>query len=872
MEDSSTTQWTPSSWFLVTPPQPKPGVARRPRVDALLDSAVASHAVTVVLAPPGYGKTTALAAWVEARSCPTAWLTATGHDTSERQLLSGILSALRQLARDRAELRTVLDIIPDPNNHLLMLERICDALRRLPSPVTIVIDDAHRSTPILVDAIVNVMSEHSAGNARFVVAGTRNLRAWFTTALATGGASLLGADALAMTTEEIADAADAAGNAVTTDKAASIYESTRGWPVAVRLALSMPSGSGAGAGVALPGDDLLADYIVQTVLHGLRPELVAFVLAATTCTRVTAGLAEVLSENPDAASLLNECLAQGLFIDRYIDGDNAPVYRWHEVFARHCRIANRRADESRVSELNLSAARWLSSRFPAEATVHAMRANSPEFAAQIIRENWVRLVIESQAALLNARCLALPPSFANDPEILLIRACCLDVQGDPTGAQILLSRVRSLIDAADREPDEQLRRTRAFAELFLAHDPQTLSLAADHVRMFLHTAGATDNVDTHALFLLGWVELRLRRDPVDAVRLLTAARRDADAGGHQVLAGRATANLMLAYAHGGFFTAARGLSARSAAESPRAENTEWQHYDGGIECMAQGLVEYWQNKLSAAESQFRLLLEQGGHGGSYAAMARVYLALTAAATGDARLMAEARSHLSGISAVEMHGVPWPAYRTLADAKLVAATGDWPRTLALIEPLQRTSAIPVTSVLTAEVYRKAGQLGTAMHILGTVQRPGQTSYVKASALVTAAVIAHLQGQRSLAHQYLESALAAAVPEGIARPFVADADDDSLQELLTEHAVWGTSHEGFLAVQISSGDVGTSRHHHVGASLSPRERDIFGYLRTTMTADEIAAALHVSVNTVRTHQRAIYRKLGVSSRREAVKVRV
>jgi len=189
------------------------------------------------------------------------------------------------------------------------------------------------------------------------------------------------------------------------------------------------------------------------------------------------------------------------------------------------------------------------------------------------------------------------------------------------------------------------------------------------------------------------------------------------------------------------------------------------------------------------------------------------------------------------------------------------------TMSAIATLAFLGGWQLPGVTPAEIAASTGLAFAGWQLLSFV-----VFAVKASALVSAAVIAHLQGQRSLAHQYLESALTAAVPEGIARPFVADADDDSLQELLTEHAVWGTSHEGFLAVQISSGDVGTSRHHHVGASLSPRERDIFGYLRTTMTADEIAAALHVSVNTVRTHQRAIYRKLGVSSRREAIRVRV
>ncbi len=52
------------------------------------------------------------------------------------------------------------------------------------------------------------------------------------------------------------------------------------------------------------------------------------------------------------------------------------------------------------------------------------------------------------------------------------------------------------------------------------------------------------------------------------------------------------------------------------------------------------------------------------------------------------------------------------------------------------------------------------------------------------------------------------------------------------------------------------------------LSERERDVFHQMQTARTLPEIAQELSVSVNTVKTHQRAIYRKLGVSSRREAV----
>ena len=52
------------------------------------------------------------------------------------------------------------------------------------------------------------------------------------------------------------------------------------------------------------------------------------------------------------------------------------------------------------------------------------------------------------------------------------------------------------------------------------------------------------------------------------------------------------------------------------------------------------------------------------------------------------------------------------------------------------------------------------------------------------------------------------------------------------------------------------------------LSEREREVLRYLPSMLTASEIAAELHVSVNTVKAHKRSIYAKLGASRRQDAV----
>ncbi len=53
------------------------------------------------------------------------------------------------------------------------------------------------------------------------------------------------------------------------------------------------------------------------------------------------------------------------------------------------------------------------------------------------------------------------------------------------------------------------------------------------------------------------------------------------------------------------------------------------------------------------------------------------------------------------------------------------------------------------------------------------------------------------------------------------------------------------------------------------LSDRELDVLRYLPSNLTTPEIADEMMISINTVRTHIKNIYQKLGVHKRSEAVR---
>jgi LuxR family maltose regulon positive regulatory protein len=122
-----------------------------------------------------------------------------------------------------------------------------------------------------------------------------------------------------------------------------------------------------------------------------------------------------------------------------------------------------------------------------------------------------------------------------------------------------------------------------------------------------------------------------------------------------------------------------------------------------------------------------------------------------------------------------------------------------------------------------------------------------------------------GERSSGRRALQSALATGESHDVVRPFAA------VGRGVVEHLVdlvGGTSDRASFAARVLVTIRPVSRTQSRSVTLSPRERDVLTKLPSLDSLDQIATDLGVSVNTVKTHVRAIYLKLGVTGRRAAV----
>jgi LuxR family maltose regulon positive regulatory protein len=202
------------------------------------------------------------------------------------------------------------------------------------------------------------------------------------------------------------------------------------------------------------------------------------------------------------------------------------------------------------------------------------------------------------------------------------------------------------------------------------------------------------------------------------------------------------------------------------------------------------------------------------------------------------------------------------YRNAALAALCDAHGQRSRALRIAERVVTRPGTPMMTVLLSDIIRRNGYPQQALAYLHALKPVDYISYVRVATLATRAIVKLREGDAEEAHRLCERSLEVAADQRI-RYFYSHADAE-LRQFLTAHLAWGTKQERFLVDCLSS-----QLPEGPLQQLSERELAVFAQLRTTRTLQEIADELEVSINTVKTHQRAIHRKLGVSSRREAIR---
>jgi LuxR family maltose regulon positive regulatory protein len=779
-----------------------------------------------------------LASWAAARDA--AWLSLRPEHLDVARLWRDVACVLRPNGLELGAAPMVARALPGG-----LALQVREALQGAPGRATLVLDDLHLLRgPALT--LVGALADESGGALGVVVASRSDPDLALGRLRLEGRLAELRADSLAFTPVEAGEVLEGYGLALRPDQLGRLVARTEGWAAGLGLAaLSLRSEPDADRFLAeFAGDDhAVADYLSGEVLAAQTPAVRDFLLCTSIVDRVCGGLADALTGGDDGSRTLVELHRAGLFLlplDRH-----ETWFRYHPLFAELLQARLRVEHPGRTARLHLRAARWLSAHgLGREAVPHALRADDPPKVADLLSDQWLDLLLGGVApdALLAAARLRV------DDRRLAVAAAgaCLEA-GDATRAEAVLAGAGATGDRDDVDALAALLRARARADVPSARDAAArlgggvvgdpLAVPVDDARRSL------------ALLHLGITEfeaglLDAAADTLDAASALAVdARRErvlleclGRTAALELLAGRLTR----AEAAAG---AVRSLAARVGGE--RSAACAWAY-------CALASVHWLRDEVDEAEAA------------ADAAMTAAYAAAEVPAAHVVRLL---RGHLAVARGDLDRGRAM--LRTVLDG------------LAITRPLVRLWLDALgprpwaeddeddLDVLGAAAARLArGDALSALRRVEGLLDPAVALHPtqRLHAWLVAAVARNSLGHARDASEAVERALEIAAPERYRRPF-ADGGG-AVRRLLQRHASLPTAYAPVVAELVDALERVSAPPPGLLEPLSDRERDVLRLLPTLLPNTEIASELFVSVNTVKTHVKSIYRKLEVSSRREAV----
>jgi LuxR family maltose regulon positive regulatory protein len=211
-----------------------------------------------------------------------------------------------------------------------------------------------------------------------------------------------------------------------------------------------------------------------------------------------------------------------------------------------------------------------------------------------------------------------------------------------------------------------------------------------------------------------------------------------------------------------------------------------------------------------------------------------------------------------------------AARWAADRHLTAEDD-----LTYLREYEHVTLARILLAQTRDLARLQGVVGFLDRLLIAAEA-GQRQGTVIEILVLRSLGYEATGDRAAAVASLEQALSRAAPEGYIGVFLeagpgstallrrAKFTGDAARHAQRVLAAWDAR------TSIRPGGASTAAHPDLVEPLSARELDVLRLLRSDLSGPEIARAMHVSLNTLRTHTKNIYTKLGATNRREAIRL--
>ena len=884
------TSWSPLlATKLFIPPAPEDFVPRQRLADRL--ARIPKYPLTLVSAPAGYGKSTAVAAWLQTCPLHRAWYALDDTDNDPAVFMIYSLAAIRRAAPAFAvELGAALEA-SRALSVSAFVESVFAELNRIDQDVVLVIEDCHliRSADVL--AILRELMRHPHPLLHLVLLSRHDLPLPLSDWRARNMMVEVRAADLRFSLEETSRfLRQAPIDALDDEMIARLHQNTEGWIAGLRLALlSLSQVQDVGDQVLeLSGHNRhIIEYLADQVLSGLPAEQQAFLIQTSILDRMSGPLCEAVATPnggaPDGQSIdgqltLTDLFRENLFI---IPLDAEMIwFRYHHLLSDFLRgVLSRRYSKEAIAGLHLRAGRWFAAAgYTEEAIRHTIAAGAMEEAVGHLAAIRHDLLNREQWQPLMNWFNLFPEQVVNtSPDLLLIKAWAAHtLRFDIEAIRTIAGRIEVLLAELDLEPCQK-DRLRAETDILCGLN-HYYNLEAAECYEFCRRGLDTLPSEYYMMRSFGWIyrsgACQLVGDTAGAFEICRQGRREDASFPDYPRARNAAAEGYLCWMAGdlsGVEQTGKFILA-TAANGGQYNSLSWGHY-----FMAS--THYHWNNLEQVEYHARQIFDNRYVTHAIANIFAGYiLSLTHQAAGRPDKARELVTRTAEF-ATDIRSQPMQFLAQAFEAELDIRQGQaenaarWAKRYL---PTMQMRAMPffyapqLTILKALLAANDPADVGLVRDYLQTlrdhVQAIHNTRFL-IEVLALEALFYAAQGEETEAMAALERSLALARPSGFIRLYVDLGP--GMKALLGR--LPARRELASYVDQITAAFPKSKPATNDGGLIEPltdREREILMLLAKRFSNKEIAAELVISPMTVKRHTINIYQKLYVQSRREAV----
>ena len=897
---------------LHTPTPPQRTIPRAYLLRQLKDGLDLGRRLTLVSAPAGFGKTTCMIEWINhARLDPLTWLSVDAADDDPERFFPYLVAALQKIHPIIGqEISASLQSGTMPTAEAISTSLIND-ISAVTRNFWLVIDDFHLVQNRVILQVFERLIASLPPPLRLVLLTREDPALPLARMRANNQLTEIRADDLRFSREETrAFFKDIVGLSLSEADIETLSNRTEGWVAGLQLVgLSIQGHPDPSRFInTLSGSHrYILSYLTEEVLSRQPEEIQDFLLRTSILENLTGDLCDAVAGRRDSAALLERLLSANLFLTPL--DEEQRWYRYHNLFRELLRSRPMMVKGDLVVESHRRASRWFAqaclesslserSAYADEAVRHALAIADDEFAAHVIEANAMEIIDQWHAKTVHAWMQSLPPEWiARSPRANLAFAQMYLMRGDHLQASPYLERLQAIFsNAADGvsdsagEPGLQARWLVLQATAFNAQGKP--SEAVEMAQKALERAPKEDSDALGQAYLALANAYQQLEDPQRAEVVYQKLIQLGQASGNLITELLGLSSLALLVITRGRLHYAFELASLGADKLERAGG----RLPIGIGLygeLAQVAFEWYH--LDEAEHYFQRAEQLSASSGI--SDAGIYHAIFRSRMHQARGNLDAAAHEIETAARLMRAdAPYVvreeviaqqinialALHHFTEAEhLLGSEIDLPETLPAPDfPYSQgvlyVSALRMLFDQARREQRACDAFGTAIGLANRLL----DSFLQRQYISLALETRLLRSQIMTYHGDLQSALAdissaldLAEPEGYISAFVVEGSSiaDSLRSLLRQSQP-GTSRSIFirkiLTYMPDHPELIPPHQTAVVEPLTDREIEVLRLIAAGQTYDSMAQRLVVSINTIRSHIKSIYGKLGVNNRTAAV----